>query len=100
MPKTSLSVPNPLTQQEARQRLHEFLPQVRERYQGQITNVEESWEGDTLHFSFSTFGIQIKGTIAVEDSEVKFTGELPLAAMMFKGRIEQSIRDELTKLLA
>ena len=53
-----------------------------------------------LNFGFTTFGFPIKGAIAVEPAEVKLDGDLPFAAMMFKGKIEQEFKDALTRLLA
>jgi hypothetical protein len=37
--------------------------------------------------------------MTVEPNEVKINGALPFAAMMFKGKIEQSVREELEKAL-
>ena len=45
-------------------------------------------------------GFNIKGDLTVDPSEVKVVGSLPFAAMMFKGMIEQGVRDELVKVLA
>ncbi len=53
-----------------------------------------------MDYSFSTYGFNIKGDIDVEPDQVKVNGNLPFAAMMFKGKIEQTVREELEKLLA
>ena len=37
---------------------------------------------------------------AVEDERVVVNGDLPFAAMMFKGKIEQALREQMTKVLA
>lgn len=100
MPKLQLTVPNPNGRQEGVERLKGFLVKIKERHGEQVKDLHEEWEGETLKFSFSTFGIKIQGTLAVDDSEVKFVGELPFAAMVFKGKIESEIRDTLTKVLA
>ena len=100
MPKLSFSVPHTLTRDEAAKRLRDFLPRVREHYQGQVNNVEEDWQGDTLNYKFSTFGFNIKGQMAVADDQVQIDQDLPLAAMMMKGKIEGAIREQLVKLLA
>ena len=100
MAKASVSVAHDLGQNEATERLREFLPRVREHYEGQITNLVETWDGNTLTFSFTVLGFQINGDLGVEESEVNFAGVLPLAAMMFRGKVEQSIREELMKLLS
>ena len=99
MPKLSFSVEHQLGQQEAVDRMKSFMPKIREHYQGQLTDFEESWEENELRFGFSTFGFKIKGQMAVEDTQVKLDLELPFAAMMFKGKIEQSIREPLERML-
>ncbi|MBI2824678.1 MAG: polyhydroxyalkanoic acid system family protein [Planctomycetia bacterium] len=100
MPQMSVTVPHTLSQQDAVERLKGFLGKIKERYQSQVSNLEESWAGDTLNFGFTTFGFPIKGAVNVEAAQVKLDGEIPFAAMMFKGKIEQEIRDQLNKLLA
>ena len=65
-----------------------------------MSNLEEAWQGNRLDYGFSTYGFNIKGDLTVEPDEVKINGALPFAAMMFKGMIEQSVRDELAKVLA
>jgi hypothetical protein len=93
-------VPHQLGQQQAVERLNSFLEKVQQRYKDQVSEMEGTWVGNVLSFAFKTYGFKIKGNAAVEQDQVKLDGDLPLAAMMFKGRIEQSIRDELEKLLA
>jgi hypothetical protein len=44
-------------------------------------------------------GMSFKGDMIVEDSEVKVNGELPFAAMMFKGKIETAVREQMAKTL-
>ena len=99
MPKFAVSVPHELTQEEAVERLSHFSEKIQEHYQDQIKNFTQSWEGKLLNFAFRTFGFDISGKVHVDAPEVKLDGDLPFAAMMFKGKIEQSIRDELTRLL-
>ena len=65
-----------------------------------MSNLEEQWVGNVLNYAFSTFGFNIKGNLTVEPEEVKVSGALPFAAMMFKGKIEQSVREELERRLA
>lgn len=100
MPKISTIVPHTLGQEQAQQRLRAFLPRVREHYGSQVSNLQESWDDNQLNFRFTTFGIDIRGHLLVHEADVQFNGDLPFAAMMFKGKIESSIRDELGKLLA
>ena len=100
MPKVSLSVPHSLSQEEAMQRLKEFLPRVRQHYGSHISNVQESWKEHELDFSFTTFGFDIAGQMLVTASQVVFNGTIPFAAMMVKGKVEKAVREELGKLLS
>jgi hypothetical protein len=99
MPKFSVTVPHDLTEEQAKERLSHFSEKIQEHYKDQIKNFTQSWQGNLLNFAFRTFGFDISGKLNVATPEVKLDGDLPFAAMMFKGKIEQAIRDELTKLL-
>ena len=67
MPALSLSVPNPLGQQEASQRLKSFLAKLKEHYQDKVSNLEEEWPDENhLKYRFKTFGFDIQGEAKVE----------------------------------
>ena len=100
MPGISLVVPHTLGQEEATSRLKHGFGDIRQTYQQHVSDLEETWDGNVLTYSFKTFGFTIKGTVAVEPSKVKLDASLPLAAMMFKGTIEKQILDQMNKLLA
>jgi putative polyhydroxyalkanoate system protein len=99
MPKFNVQVPHTLTQHEARARLERFADVLGEKFRGQVSDLEQSWEGETLKFRFKTFGIQLAGGITVNDDQLNLDGDLPFTALVFKGKIESAIRDELTKLV-
>ena len=99
MPKFNLSVPHELTHEEAASRLRSFTDKVHEYYGDQVSDLRQDWDGDRMDFGFKTFGMQIKGTMDVQPSQVDVHGDLPMAAAMFKGKIESSIREQLTKIL-
>jgi len=100
MPSISLVVPHTLGQEEATSRLKNGFGNIRQTYQEHVSDLEETWDDNVLTYSFKTFGLSIKGTVTVEPSEVKLHSNLPLPAVMFKGTIEQQVRDHMTKLLA
>jgi hypothetical protein len=99
MPSMNVSLPHSLSAEEATQRLKSFFEKLKAQHGDKLSNLEEQWNGNKLDFGFSTYGFNIKGDLAVEPGEVKVNGSLPFAAMMFKGKIEQTIREELEKLL-
>ena len=99
MPSLSISAPHALGQEEATTRLKNFFAKLKERHQDKMSNLEEQWDDNRLAYAFSTYGFNIKGDVTVEPNEIKVNGQLPFAAMMFKGKIEQTVREELEKLL-
>ena len=69
-------------------------------YQNQVNDLEESWSDNIVQFSFKTYGFSVAGNMTVEPDDVRFDAKVPMAAMMFKGKIEQTLRDEITKVLS
>src|SRR5262249_27415017 len=100
MPSLKLSFPHQLGQEEAVARLKNLLTRVKEKYQDQVSDLKEAWNGNTLTFSFSTYGFKVLGDVIVQPAEVQLDGQIPIAAMMFKGKIENALRDQLAKELA
>lgn len=94
-----VSVPHDLGAEVARARVEQFLDRVQRDYAAHVSNVSGEWNEDALNFRFSTSGLAISGLLMVESSSVHVSGPLPLVASLFRGRIEQTIRDELQKLL-
>ena len=100
MPNFSTEVPHTLGQEEAISRLKTFVDKVAERFQDQVKDMEGTWNDNQLDFSFSTYGFKIAGVVTVEDDVVRLEGQLPFAAVAFRGKIEQSIHSELERALS
>ena len=100
MPGFSTEVPHSLGKDPCMERMKGFLGQVEERFKGQIGEIEGEWNDNVLTYKFVSYGIKIAGTMEVRESEVKMEGEIPFAAMMFKGKIVDSIRGALEKAVA
>ena len=100
MPKFQLSVPHQLSREEAIERLKGFASMVKEKYAEQFKDLNEEWKEHSVEFGFNTFGMEIKAALAVGKDSVDVDGELPLAAMLFKGKIEQEVRQALEKVLS
>lgn len=100
MPGFNTEVPHSLGKDAAVEKLKGFLDQVKERYPKEISDIEGSWDQNVLTYTFTTFGIKIDGTLTVEEQVVKMDGNLPFAAMMFKGKISDSIKVALEKAIA
>ena len=98
MPKFQTTVPHTLSQQEAIERMNQFTETVGKS--DQVSDLEQSWEDNALHFGFKTYGIPLKGIVTVTDYNLDVNGDLPFSAMMFKGKIEGEIQKVLGKLMA
>ncbi|HEX3869301.1 MAG TPA: polyhydroxyalkanoic acid system family protein [Pirellulales bacterium] len=99
MPKISFTLPAALSAQDIVERLHHFLPAIKDRYKDQIKDLNENWDGNKLDFSFKTMGFVFKGIIEAANQKVIVNLDIPFAAMMVKGKIEQEIKGGLERLL-
>ena len=100
MPSVSVAVPHALPEEEAARRLKVRYDAVKTSYASEIKDLHEEWDGNSLRCRFSTFGMKVSGTVTAEPGLVRVLVDLPFVAMMFKGRIEEKIREELGTLLA
>ena len=100
MPSLSVKMPHALGQEEALARLQGYVAKLKARHQDKVSGLEEKWEDNKVETSFSTYGFKVSGHMIVGPEAVEIEGKLPLTAMMFKGKIEQTIRDELSRVLA
>ena len=99
MPKITVTEPHRLPKDEALKRIKGLLGQVKAQYADQISNLQEQWDGYSGTFSFAAMGFSVSGTLTVTDQDATVKGDLPLLAGMFKGRIEQTIRERARQLL-
>lgn len=100
MSKMKLRVPHNLTIDDARQRLENFIGILKQEYGSNLDNVQENWQGNQGSFSFKAMGMAVEGNISIEPGEVYLEGDLPMAAIPFKGKIESTIQDQLKTLLS
>ncbi|MBN2022686.1 MAG: polyhydroxyalkanoic acid system family protein [Pirellulales bacterium] len=100
MPQLSVSVPHALGREEALRRLRNESDVAKSAFGDRVRDLVEDWGNDGMSFRFSAMGMAVEGNVAVEEAAVTTTAKLPLAAMMFKGLIEQRLRDRLAAVLA
>ncbi len=100
MPKLKIEVPHKLTQEEALNRIKGLLGEVKTQFADKISNLQENWRGNMGTFSFSAMGFSVSGSLSVTPSMVELFGNLPFAALFFKGKIEATIRERAETLLA
>ena len=99
MPKFNFSIPHPLSIEDAKEKLDRFIEGLEAKFAENANDIERDWQGNSLIYSFKTFGIKISGQMDVADGTVAVTGDLPMTAMMFKGKIESEIKKNLERLL-
>ena len=100
MPKLNVEIPHQLPADELKNRLKRFSEVLGDKFKDQIKDFSQSWEGDDLLFSFKTMGLKIGGKLLIHDDKVALDGDLPFAAMMFKGKIESEIKQQLERLVS
>jgi len=96
----NISVPHNLQQDEVLRRLQSFIANARTQYADRIQGFQEAWNGNTVVLRVSGMGQQVEGTITLNPSDVTVQSRLPFMATMFRGRIENGIREQLGRLLA
>ena len=95
-----MSVPHHLPPEEALKRIKTLLGEVKAQYADKITSLREDWNGNTGRFNLTAMGFSVAGMLAVKPSEVQLTADLPFAAILFKGKLESTIRERAETLLA
>lgn len=95
MPKLSIQIPHNLGREEATRRIKEQSAKAAQ----QVTGLEQQWQDHTATFRFKAIGFDVSGSLAVEDTAVKIDVDLPLAAAMFKGMIQERLRTDVAGLL-
>jgi hypothetical protein len=99
MPTLNMTVSHSLTQDEAVKRVMNLLNDVKAQFADKINDLHEEWDGNMGKFHFSAMGFPVSGTLTVKTSQVEISGHLPFAAMLFKRKIESTIKNRAETLL-
>ena len=100
MPGFLTAVDHSLGQTEAQSRVSTFLDQVQNQYQDMISSWSGEWNENKLNFELIAMNMKVTGVLEGTEDAVMVGGSIPFAMIMFKGRMENTMRDELRKLLA
>jgi hypothetical protein len=98
MARLAITAQHRLSKEEVLRRLKERLGSI-PQYRLQISHPYEEWDHDVLAFRFTALGMKVSGTLTVNDRDVRMAAEVPFAAMLFKKKIDGSVRAELDALL-
>ncbi|RQW80501.1 MAG: hypothetical protein EHM79_20090 [Geobacter sp.] len=100
MPERTMTIPHRLTQNEAVARIRNLFGQARVQLPDTVQDMHEEWMGNICTFSFSAMGFRVSGTAQVKESEVEVCADLPVAATIFWGKIESTVRKQAEALLS
>lgn len=99
MPSLSLTIPHALGQDEALTRMKKETQSALESFGDKIKDFQQDWNENRVDFSFSAMSFSIKGDMEVNHDNLAVSAQLPMAAFMFKGMIEQRLKEHLSKIL-
>lgn len=77
-------------------RIKDLVKKAKKEYGGTLTLTKEEWNGFVYTFAGNAKGFSGSGTVGVNEADVIVSLVLPVAAMLFKGKIERTIREKLT----
>lgn len=100
MPGFNISVSHQLKPDQAVQRLKNVVRDLQTQYTEKISKVEQSWTGNSAKFSFEVLGFPVSGSLQIEPGTAHVAGNIPPAALLFRGKIEGILREKLSELLA
>jgi hypothetical protein len=93
-----VSIPHKLSEVEAVTRVRKILHDSRAKLAEHLTDVEEKWEGSTLHFAFTAQKQHISGTLEVRDRVFNIYAKLPLMMRLFEGKIQKMILEQVNQI--
>ena len=99
MATLKFSVPHDLTEAEALKRIKAFSEKTKKKYSSQVTDLKESWKGNTGTVSATVQGFALRGTVRVSSPTIDIEGEVPFALSFLKGKMERMILAEAKKIL-
>lgn len=100
MASLDLMIPHQLPKDEALARIKGLLGKLKQEQKDKISNVHETWEGDTGTFRFTIQGFAISGSVNVAASAITIDANVPFAVSLFKGTIKDVITKKANELLA
>lgn len=96
MAKFNVVVPHSIARDQAVERLRGFSEKIKSDLPGEVGEVEEAWDAaGNLSFAFKAMGMKISGTMVTCTQQVTVAGQLPFAALPFRGAIEKQIAEKV-----
>ena len=96
MPSFNVVVAHELQRDECVKKLRGFSEQFRRDSAVELTDIEETWDDKgNLQFAFKAMGMKISGQMETKPDEVTVNGQLPFAAVVFRGTLESQISEKI-----
>jgi putative polyhydroxyalkanoic acid system protein len=99
MSNLTVAVQHQLTQADALARVQNLIAQLKAQYGDMINITKEQWTGNVGAFAGSAKGTSVSGTITANPNDVTVQMNVPFPASVFKGKIADAIRAQLTQIL-
>jgi hypothetical protein len=97
MPSVRIAVPHGGDADAAVEKVRGVLERAVEEFQGR--DLQSEWTGRSATLKFTSLGFQIGAKVDVDATQVIVEIDLPMAAMMFKGRVEDFLKKNLIEVL-
>lgn len=96
-----VAIPHNLPREEVRRRIRERSGELTDLMPGGLATVETGWRNeDTMDLAITAMGQSVQGAVAVEETEMVVTFDLPAQLGFIGSMIEQKIREKGQKLLS
>lgn len=89
-----VSIPHQLGKAEARRRLQTGLGELKQRTDGKIGSVEETWSADHADFRVAILGQSASGNLDVMDDSVRLEIQLPWLLAMVVEKVKPLIEKQ------
>jgi Putative polyhydroxyalkanoic acid system protein (PHA_gran_rgn) len=100
MPETlTVLIPHQLGKEEALRRLKAGLDQVELQFRSLFVIQDQVWNENTLHFQMRALGQVVRGTIEVEERQVKLDVMLPWLVARLANSIQRVVQSQGSRLL-
>jgi hypothetical protein len=100
MSSIQVTVHHKLTEHEAMARIQKLVTNLKHEHGEKISNIEEEWHARSGKFQFNFHGMHLAGTINLHPGTVEIQGKIPLAFVLFRGKIKDVIKEKASDLLA
>jgi hypothetical protein len=101
MAKFNIKVQHQLEREVVVNKLRNFSDEMRDRMMVQLSEISEVWDDEgNLDFSFKAMGFKVSGQMVTCEKQVTVFGELPFAALPFRGAIESQVEQKIREVIA